>query len=645
MGLRRRSGEQYVEFGGGALGVFLSPRCGIMDFAAERLYTLPMEIKVLSSDVVDQIAAGEVVERPAHLLKELLENCIDAGATQIEVDVTNGGKSIKVFDNGKGISPEDLPLVCARHATSKISQADDLWKLRTFGFRGEALASISSVSRVKIISRKKDSEKAFMLENQFGKDNAPVPAGREPGTTVEIEDLFSNVPARLKFLKSDSAEFTQIKSVFKAMALANCDVEFKLKQHGKVLLFYPSAQDFLSRSKSVLEIKDVFIVEKNYQGYQLEAVYSSPQTTTGNSKQLWIFVQNRWVTDRTIQAAILESYRSLLMHGEYPFVVLKLHVPEETVDVNIHPTKSQVKFVDSSQIFRFVHASLRGELEQAPWIATLNQKQQPLGLERISVVSSSSQSHTEIAPQRSLSFSSPDFLKTQYQQKEFSMEALRRAAESASPVENTSAEFASDVREPELSFWSQLHVIGQSHLTYIIAEAENSFFMIDQHAAHERVMFERLMENWKNKKFDIQDFLLPLSIQLSAESVDQMLALDDEFSQLGVELEKAGPETLLILSSPSFISETALVKSLSKFADEIITLGGSFSFEKKVGDVFATMACHSVVRAGQAMSLEEMKSLLVQMDEYRLSSYCPHGRNVYIEIPFTKIEKDFGRLM
>lgn len=612
-----------------------------------------MEIRVLSSDVVDQIAAGEVVERPAHLLKELIENCIDAGATQIEVDVTNGGKSIKVMDNGKGIAPEDLPLVCARHATSKISQADDLWKLRTFGFRGEALASISSVSRVKITSRKKDSDKAYALENLFGKDSAPVPAGREPGTTVEIEDLFSNVPARLKFLKSDSAEFTQIKSVFKAMALANCEVEFKLKQHGKILLFYPAGQDFLNRSKSVLEIKDVFTVDKTYQGYQLSAVYSSPQTTTGNSKQLWIFVQNRWVTDRTIQAAILEAYRSLLMHGEYPFVVLKLHVPEETVDVNIHPTKSQIKFVDSSQIFRFVHSTLRAELEQAPWIATLNQKQQPITQERISIEKPSTNSTFDSVPQRTLSFSSPDFSKTQYQQKDFSMEALKKAADLRQQSEQdlfspeTSLTFSAEAspRKPELSFWSKLHVIGQSHLTYIIAEAENSFFMIDQHAAHERVVFERLMENWKNKKFDIQDFLLPLSLQLPAESVDQMLAMHGEFSQMGVEIEKAGPETLLILSSPSFISESALVKSLTKFADEIVSLGGSFSFEKKVADVFATMACHSVVRAGQAMSVEEMKSLLQQMDEYRLSSYCPHGRNVYLEIPLTKIEKDFGRLV
>lgn len=607
-----------------------------------------MEIRILPSDVVDQIAAGEVVERPAHLLKELIENCIDAGATQVEVEVSAGGKSIKVSDNGKGISLEDLPLVCARHATSKIAQADDLWKLSTFGFRGEALASISSVSRVKIISRKKESAGAYMLENNFGKEIEPLPAGREPGTTVEIEELFSNVPARLKFLKSDSAEFTQIKSVLKAMALANCSVEFKLKQNGKVLLFYPAEQDFLSRSKSVLEIKDVFFTEKTYNDYKLEVVYSSPQTTTGNSKQLWIFVQNRWVTDRTIQASVLEAYRSLLMHGEYPYVVIKLHVPESTVDVNIHPTKSQVKFVDSSQIFRYVHSSLRGELEQAPWIATLNQKLQPLVQEKISLNIS--------AQPQTLSFISPDFAKTQYQQKEFSIAALRKAAEGMSMPQSqyenqpTSQRIdlsfvAPKVREPELSFWSQLHVIGQSHLTYIVAEAENSFFLIDQHAAHERVVFERLMENWKNKKFDIQDFLLPLSLQLPAESVDQMLALHDDFSQLGVEIEKAGPETLLILSSPSFISETALVKSLSKVADEIVSLGGSFSFEKKVADVFATMACHSVVRAGQAMSIAEMKSLLVQMDEYRLSSYCPHGRNVYLEFPITKIEKDFGRLV
>lgn len=617
-----------------------------------------MDIKVLSSEVVDQIAAGEVVERPSHLLKELLENSLDAGATQIEVDVDEGGKKIRVSDNGKGIHRDDLPLVCARHATSKISEADDLWKLHTFGFRGEALASISSVSRLKITSRQKEANQAYSLENNFGKDSTPFPAGREAGTTIEVDQLFSNVPARLKFLKSDSAETTQIKSVVKAMALAHPTVEFKLKQQGKILLFFPASSDLLGRAQNVLDVKDVFYVEREYQGYRLEAVYSSPQTTTGNSKQIWIFVQNRWVADRTIQAALLEAYRSLLMHGEFPFVVIKLHVPESTVDVNIHPTKSQVKFVDSSQIFRFVHGAIRSELEQAPWITTLNQKQQPLAFSPSALTTESHRSQNSettkssidlshvsdefASPQRTLSFSSPDFYKTQYQQKDFSMDALRNAAATLPQAEDLFS--APKERAPELNFWSQLQVIGQSHLTYIVAEASHSFFLIDQHAAHERVVFEKLMEGWKDGKFDVQNFLFPLSMELSAESVDQMIQLHAEFQRLGVELEKAGPETLLVSSSPSFIAEGALVKALKKFADEIVNLGGSFTFEKKIADVFATMACHSVVRAGQALSMEEMKSLLKQMDDFRLSSYCPHGRNVYIEIPFTKIEKDFGRL-
>ncbi|MBY0385238.1 DNA mismatch repair endonuclease MutL, partial [bacterium] len=546
-----------------------------------------MEIKVLPSEVVDQIAAGEVVERPSHLLKELIENALDAGATQIEVEADEGGKKIKVSDNGKGIHLKDLPLVCARHATSKISAADDLWKLRTFGFRGEALASISSVSRLKITSRQKNSEQAFALENNFGKEaGAPFPAGREPGTTVEVDELFSNVPARLKFLKSDSAEMTQIKSVVRAMALANPSVEFKLKQQGKMLLFYPSGQELLSRAQSVLEVKDVFVLQREFQGFELEIVYSSPEMTTGNSKQLWIFVQNRWVSDRTIQAAILESYRSLLMHGEYPFVVLKLHVPEDMVDVNIHPTKSQVKFTDSSQIFRFVHSSLRSELEKAPWIATLNQAPQP-----------EIKKWTPPVQESNLSFSAPAFTKTQYQQKDFSMEALKNAATTL-PAKEEVVFSSEPIREPELQFWSQLQVIGQSHLTYIVAEAENSFFLIDQHAAHERVVFERLMNAWKDGKFDVQNFLLPISVDMSAESVDQMVALQEEFRRFGVELEKAGPETLLICSSPSFISESGLIKAIQKFADEIVSLGGSFSFEKKIADIFATMSCHSVVRAG-----------------------------------------------
>lgn len=608
-----------------------------------------MEIRVLEPEVVDQIAAGEVVERPAHLAKELIENSLDAQATRIEIDVDLGGRKLKITDNGRGIYKEDLPLVCARHATSKIAKADDLWSLHTFGFRGEALASISSVSKLKIISKRKEQNKAYVFENNFGVGSEPLLTGADEGTTVEIDDLFANVPARLKFLKSDSAEVTQIKNVVKALALAHPQVEFKFKHQGKVLFYYSQDDSLLNRAAKVLDTKDLFSATNEYQGYRVEVVMSSPHTTTGNSKQIWIFVENRWVGDRTIQAALMESYRSLLMHGEFPLAVVKVFTPEGEVDVNIHPTKSQVKFTDQSFIFRLVHNTVRAQLEKAPWIQTLNRGESaPTSL-------SSNFPEAPAVADYSLSFRDQAFEQTQYPQKSF-VSALEEAGRSRSErwdggfvhavaeTSGISSALAASETPSDQTFWSRLQVLGQSHLTYILAEGANSLFLIDQHAAHERVVFERLMENWRQGKFEVQDFLLPLTLEAPADQIEALLGLREEFGRMGLQFEQGGPETLLISSSPNFVSEKALVQSLKKFAEECAHIGGSFSFEKKVADIFATMACHSVVRAGQALSLEEMRSLLLQMDDYRLSSYCPHGRNVFVELPFYKIEKDFGRI-
>lgn len=625
-----------------------------------------MDIKILPPDVIDQIAAGEVVERPAHLVKELVENSLDAFATKVEVDVDLGGRKLRISDNGTGIYAADLPLVCARHATSKISLADDLWKLKTYGFRGEALASIASVSKLKLISKKKGETKGYMYENHFGKGNDPLVTGAEYGTVIEVDDLFSNVPARLKFLKSDSAEVTQIKNAVKALALAYPHVEFKFKQQGKVVFFYPAEESLLERTKKVLEAKELYFAEKQFQDHTLEIAYSSPHVTLGTSKQIWIFVENRWVDDRSIRAAVMEAYRSLLMHGEYPYVVIKLKVPPGTVDVNIHPTKSQVKFTDSSFIFKFVHNSLRAELERAPWLGGMDRGAVPRVFE---------------APVQNMSFQDDSFEKVQYLKKSFSPQdpvglrsqglpelqvfpafsaqgseplstegpcfALQEAAYSApsefiAPSENGPS--SSTALSSTGTFWSRLQVLGQTHLTYILAEGQNSLFLIDQHAAHERVAFEKLMASFKSGNFEVQGFLIPLSLNLTAEQVDALMALKADFLKMGLEIDQAGPETLLVASAPSFVSEKGIAKSIQQFADEMIQLGGSFSFEKKVIDIFATMACHSVVRAGQSLSHEEMRSLLEQMDEFTLSSYCPHGRNVFIELPYTKIEKDFGRI-
>lgn len=597
-----------------------------------------MEIQRLKPEVVDQIAAGEVVERPAHLIKELIENSLDAMADQVEVDVSEGGKKVRVQDNGVGIYKDDLPLSCARHATSKIKTSDDLWNLITYGFRGEALASISSVSRLKITSKRKGEKQAFMYENTFGKSGEPLITGSSDGTTIEIEDLFSNVPARLKFLKSDSAEVTQIKNVIKAQALAYPEVEFRFKQNGKVVFYYQKDKSLVDRAQKVLGCKKMYAATNEYEGYQLDIAYSSPNETFGTSKQIWSFVQNRWVQDKTIMAAVMEAYRSLLMHGEFPFCVIKLTAPKEDVDVNIHPTKSQVKFKENSKIFRFVNQTLRASLEQAPWLGSMSQTK-PKEVFSPPVVEESS-----------LRFRDQALEKVQYSKKSFhseaadhkpSLEDLRKAAE----VRPTELEAHSFKRPQAQIFWSKLQVLAQTHLTYILAEGDEALFLIDQHAAHERVVFERLMYHWQNGKFEIQNYLLPLSVDLSSDQVEALMGLTPDFQKMGLEVEQGGPETLLVNSAPSFISEKAIQKSLVKFADEVMTKGGSFSLENKISDIFATMACHSVIRAGQSLSQEQMVSLLEQMDEFAFSSYCPHGRNVYVEIPYTKIEKDFGRIV
>lgn len=619
-----------------------------------------MEIKVLDPQVIDQIAAGEVVERPSHLVKELIENSLDAGADRVDVEIDLGGKKVKVSDNGKGIYNQDLPLVCARHATSKISQMDDIWKLSTYGFRGEALASISSVSRLKLTSRRRGESTAYSYRNDFGVAGETTISGGGEGTTIEIEELFSNVPARLKFLKSDAAEVVQIKNVVKAQALSYPHVDFKLRVKNEVVFFYKKTDSLLARARDVFESDDLFTTVNEYQGHKVEIVYSSPNTTARVNKNIWCFVQNRWVQDRTMIAAVMEAYRNLLMHGEYPLVLVKLHVPPEDVDVNIHPTKSQVKFKDNSFVFRIVQSTLRASLETAPWI-------QKMGVaEQRATESQQNELQLQMTPVEPVNttFASREFDRVQYAKRDYrednekfpSLSELRTAAQTratagvASFEPATTNELDQHLRAPDVEgeetkpqFWSRLQVLGQAHLTYILAEGAQALYMVDQHAAHERVLFEKLMDQWKNKKFEVQNYLLPLSIEMEPDQLEMMIRLKDELAQLGLEIEQGGPQTLLITAALALIDESAISKSLLKMADDLRVKGGSFSFESQVADIFATMACHTAVRAGQAMSTDQMVRLLEQMDDYALSSYCPHGRNVYVEMSYASVEKNFGR--
>ncbi len=623
-------------------------------------------IELLRPEVRDQIAAGEVVERPAHMVKELVENSLDAGATEITIRVHQGGRRVEVQDNGRGIEPESLSMALDRFATSKIRDSEDLWRLRTFGFRGEALASLAAVSELTLISRTPDRNKAVRVKSSFGQKTEVEVTGGEAGTRIVIEKLFENVPARLKFLKSVSAENQAIKQMIKALALSHPQVEFRYYEDQKLSLIYQRTENPLERTQQVLDLAPLYEAFDEGDGWRVQIHFAGPDRVGKTSKNIWVFIQNRYVQDRALQAAVNDAYRSLLMHGEYPMAVVRLWAPEDQVDVNIHPTKSQVKFADASKAFRFVHHTLRHELEQAPWLSknsAMTQLSQDLGGTAAADLGASPITSQALQFQdqalETVQFRTKDFtpssMKTpsgkayssyvSERQTPLRVEDLRAAAQSRQSQELS--EIPSLGKNPQLSptggYWSRLAVVGQVALTYIVAQDEDKMLLIDQHAAHERVAFERLMQAWQGGRIEIQEFLFPLALDLTAAQVEAVLLYESEMERLGVKMEQLGPSTLGIKSAPVFVKDSVFSSIVEKMADDILDKGGSFVFERKIVDICATLACHSVVRAGQSLSHEEMRSLLQQMDEFPLSSFCPHGRPVSVEWSFDRLEKDFGR--
>lgn len=601
-----------------------------------------MSIQVLSLDVVNQIAAGEVVERPAHLVKELIENSLDAGSTEVHVEIASGGRLIKISDNGTGINNTELALALTRHATSKIQKTNDLWNLSTFGFRGEALASAAAVSKLTLASKQTQHEQAFQIISDYGKFSEVLPSSRNCGTEIKIENLFENVPARLKFLKSDASENAQIRNVVKAMALANSQVEFKLIESGKLDLYFAKKTETIERVREVLNCQKLFVHTANRENYKATAYFSSPQDVAKTSKNIWIFAQNRWIQDRGLQAAVMEAYRNLLMHGEYPNVVIHLECDPADIDVNIHPTKSQVKFQNPSLAFRAVQASVRDSLETAPWIE--NKYDQHFQQKN-------ENANYSIPEVKNYAFEDTSFVKTQFQNKDFTFQnqfhkpAVDQNAQIANQfiAQNVSEKFE-NLKVQKQNYWSTFQVIGQMNLTYIVCQKENQMILVDQHAAHERVAFEKLMRKWQGGDIDQQNYLFPLAMDFSPEKCEAILFYKDDIKKMGIEIEQMGPSTVGIKSAPLFVKESSLPKVFEKLATDTVEFGGSFNLEKSISDLFATMACHSVIRAGQSLSLEEMKELLISMDEFPLSSFCPHGRPVSVEMTFTEIEKMFGRI-
>ena len=606
-------------------------------------------IKILPEKTISQIAAGEVVERPSHLVKELIENALDAGADEIEIDFDQGGRFLKVKDNGSGISPNDLPLALARHATSKIDKMEDLWKLKTYGFRGEALASIASVSDLTLISGSKENSSPWRLRQAFGVEKEKEKSGGSKGTTVIVRSLFENVPARFKFLKSEGAENSAIKNTLKALALAQPAITFRILQKSRLLFYWPKQKQLLDRSLQVLGQKDLYWTEETRGAYKIKAVIGAPHNTLKNKKTNWFFVNGRWVDSPVIRASLMSAYRGLLMHGEYPLAVLNIQGPGEEIDVNVHPAKSQIRFKDSSFIFKLVESSIRKLLEQAPWTKKIT-------------ASSTSQK------EENLEFQHKHFRKTQFpvKQNEYSKEVLSRLAWSSSPSQTQDASFHNQEESDQSlnpreykqtavqktlpphkdldSSWASLQVLAQAHLTYLVCQSDQSLIFIDQHASHERILYERIFQAWKKGGVEIQSHLIPFALELEEGQVSGLLELSEELKKLGVQIEQSGPHSLAVHSSPLILKEKALQEGLLFLAKQRMETGDSFAFERVVSDLCATLACHSAIRAGKSLDQEQMKELLIQMDEFPLSSFCPHGRPVFVEYPLSRLERDFGRI-
>lgn len=615
-----------------------------------------MSIRVLAPDVVDKIAAGEVLERPANLVKELIENSLDAGADSIEVEFDNGGREVSVYDNGSGIEGDELALALKRHATSKISSSDDIYRLHSFGFRGEALASVAAVSKLTLTSRRRGSAQAYRVVSDFGaiggtgaSVNPAVEVSAREGTEIRVSQLFENVPARLRFMKSEASEHGQIKTTLKALALANEGVAFRARSRGELVFHWPKGQDLRERAQQILQVKKLYPGSLEMGGMSAEVLVSSPQDTMNVNRNMWFFVQGRWIQDRSLSAAVMEAYRNTLMHGEYPSVMVRLTLPPEEVDVNVHPTKAQVKFRDAQSVFRLVCRAIREVLEKAPWLEV----QMPsVGSGAYAGIQPSISASAPSSPltgtgqasagmdmhspdTSSLKFEAPEFDRTQYSTKAFPLAQVREVVRTYVAPKDTAAVFK----------WADLQVIGQMNHTYIVAQSADAFYLVDQHAAHERVVFERLMDSFRKGHIDVQNLLLPMVFDLSAEEVEALVAHQFTIAKMGLSIERMGPESVAVQSIPSMVSESSVSEALQKLAFEIMDHGDSLAWEKVVADIFASMACHSVIRAGQSQSVEQMKSLLQQMDDFPLSSFCPHGRPVFVKRTFPEVEREFGRIV
>jgi len=603
-----------------------------------------MTIRRLPESLVNRIAAGEVVERPAAAVKELLENALDAGATKIEIIIRDGGQTlIAITDNGCGMLPEEMLLAIERHATSKLPE-DDLWNIQSFGFRGEALPSIGSVSRMTITSRVKDGEQAWQLKVEGGTVIAPQPASLLQGTKIEVRDLFFATPARLKFLKTTRTEIDYAREAIERLAMAYPSVDILLQEDDKRPVRFTAKNEGLLGSEDLLRqrlsqimgddfITNAAVVSGERDGVQITGYAGLPTLHRPTARAQYIYVNGRPVRDRVLLSAVRGAYGDVIPSGRYPSVVLFLEVPPRDVDVNVHPTKAEVRFRDNQLIRSIIVTSIRRSLEESGQYTTSTLAPQALAMlqpegvpgsfsETMSsprVVSSVPWSGTTRAGMTSSSF--PHML----------ADAPLAARTSSSIYENSVA-----------SRGRLGAAVAQLHGTFIVAQTDDSVIIVDQHAAHERIVYETMKQGLA-QGIKRQILLIPEVIEMEEPAAARLLSRSDQLSEFGLVIEGFGNGAVLVREIPSLLGTTNVKSLLHDLAEDLLEYDQSNRLVDRLEEICSTIACHGSVRAGRALNNDEMNALLRQMEQTPNSGQCNHGRPTYVELKKTDLEKLFDR--
>ena len=613
-------------------------------------------LRRLPETTVNRIAAGEVIERPASAVKELVENSLDAGAHRIEIVLREGGRSlISVDDDGLGMGADDLSLAIERHATSKLPD-DDLMDIRHLGFRGEALPSIGAVARLRIDSRQQDADTGWALQVDGGRLSAPEPSSRARGTRVEVRDLFFATPARLKFLKTDRAEFGATLDMIKRLAMAHPEVGFTLKDDQRTafqagveqgeLLDARAAR--LARVMGREFVENALPVEAERDGIRLTGLAGVPTYNRGNATQQYMFVNGRPVRDKLFTGAVRGAYQDFLSGGRHAVLVLFLDVDPAFVDVNVHPAKAEVRFREPGVVRGLIVGGLRSVLAAAGHRASTTVAGQALGAFRPGTRPETPRfsmpmrgSGGSYMPRQDSAAAREAFATWQRPEGVLSGVAEAAAREFIDPSGRVETQ-AADAPAPSPDF--PLGVArGQVHGTYIVAQTMDGIVLVDQHAAHERLVYERMKRQLDESGVARQGLLLPEVVEMEETDADRIAARADELASLGLILERFGPGAIVVRDTPALLGQCDIRGLLNDLADELAEFDQATGLKDRLQDVCSTMACHGSVRAGRRLNAEEMNALLREMERTPHSGQCNHGRPTYVELHLNDIERLFGR--